>query len=655
MRSESRASRTLILLAGALGVTACEPATPNIPETPGLDPVERDALLYWTVSDPARSLGPAATDAVDRLRPNGVLAVGDASAWLTEDPTAENPSLTAVLEWIAATSESTGQSLALGVEVPLLPGSVADACFDPSDPTADPSVAELRDGLVALLEHWPEVSAVMPNPVGDTAFWDVSCTCTPCDGTDASSMAERAGLLWGVAQQEIAVRQRTAWWWHNAPDTLGQGAPDGDQALPRQAMDLVLNGDVDPLVPVRALPGRGVGGPWAPVDSVLARSTERRIAGSLDVASSGYGPTDALLLNPLDLYAQFREERSQGVTAWFAQVDGGGRTALGTLEEMDLRLVESAFRDPTTDPYELLSEALQDRFGLDEEDGRFLGRMLGEIGHAMGLATHPLGIPIVGAGGPTPASLPLAYESPATFDGAWTERVQAVTQPDQDALVQANQWAMEAALTTSAAIGELNTVQERLLPVDEALLRRRLKTLDFAVRAWGRLALADITLRAYENGSQDSSLPGYLAYDALTLDLLADEVDGAVASGAILDPYPVVTANLRAVADQLAAAAAGAEAQSRDFPVLYRARHDFVDGRLNYYWTVTPPGIGWVERGVSFPAYDETSSIGTEDATWWHSWTTGVPADTKVTWRACTESDSGQVVCSSDRVVWTPL
>ena len=153
-----------MFLAGALGVTACEPATPTIPETPGLDPVEREALLYWTVSDPARSLGPAATDAVGRLRPNGVLAAGDAGAWLAEDPTAENPSLATVLEWIAATSESTGQSLAVGVEVPLLPGSVADACFDPSDPTADPSVAALRDGLVALLEQWPCLLYTSPSP-----------------------------------------------------------------------------------------------------------------------------------------------------------------------------------------------------------------------------------------------------------------------------------------------------------------------------------------------------------------------------------------------------------------------------------------------------------------------------------------------------------
>ncbi|MCO4772203.1 MAG: hypothetical protein KDA24_19370 [Deltaproteobacteria bacterium] len=647
------AHRPLTLLALTLTLGACEPATPQGPTPPVLDPIEREALLVWRVTDATRSLGPAASAAVAEMRPNGILAGGSAGAWLSGD--GDNPALAQVLTWALDAQDATGVPLTLGVETPMLPGEVAQACFDPSDPTADPALAAIQTGMISLLEAWPEIASVMPDPTLDSRYWEVECTCTPCDSTDAAGMSSRARVLWSTALEEIAVRQRDAWWWHHAPDTIDEGAPETTPALPRQSLDLLLADAIGPQVPLRAAAGRGGAGPWAPVDPVLASSSERRVAGSLDVAAAAYGPTDALLLSPLDVYAQMREERSRGVTAWFAEVDGGGRTAVGTLEQLDLKLVERAFRSPSSAPAEVFAEAVAERLALDEEDARFMGRALSETGHALDLATHPTGVPIAGYGGPIPAALPLQFDSPAVFDGAWQDRVDALLSPDLDALRAVNQWAMEAALATSVALGELNTQQERLDPVDEALLRRRLKTTDFAVRAWGRLAVADSTLRALDAGYDEPRLAGWLADDIITLEFLADEVDGAVASGAIADPHPVVSGNLRAIADQLRGSAGPAEALARDFPVLYRARHDFVDGRVNYYWTVNPPGKGWVERGTSWPAYDEMSDVGEDDATWWHAWTTGVPSDTKVTWRACTETLDGASVCSSDRVLWTPL
>ena len=641
-------SRRALLLAAAPAV-GCEPATSEGPTPPELDPVERRSLLLWALSDPASTGGDAA-DTVAELRPSGILVGGDAAATLDGVPTADSPT-GQLLAWAAGLDPSLGLSLA--IETALLPGAPTEACFDPADPTADPAVAALRDQLGALLDAWPAVTDVMPDPLASAAYWDVACTCTPCDGLDAAGMASRHDVLWDVAWTEVAQRQRQTWWWHRAPDTVTAGAPEATPLLPRQALDLALSG-VDDTVPVRAAAGRGTGGPWAPNDPII-RDVDRLVVGSLDVAGAAWGPTDALLLQAPDLYAQMREERAWGITAWVAAVDGNGRSALGALEEADLRVVERAYRDPGADPNELLGDVLATRFGLVEEDGDALARTLIDSGHALALATHPLGIPIRGVGGPIPGALPLEYEDPSAFDGTWADRVALLATPDLSTLAQANQWATEAALTASLGLGTLNQLDEDMDPADVALLRRRLRTTDYAARAWGRIALADVTLRAHEQGFDAGRTAGWLAEDAVTLAFLADEVDTALADGAILDAYPVVPANLRAIADQITAVVGAAEPVERDFPVLYRSRHDFLDGRINYYWTVTPPGNGWVERGTAWPVYDDMSSVGEDTATWWHAWTTGVPSDTKVVWRPCTESESGLVVCGSDRVLWTPF
>lgn len=639
------------LIAALLG-SGCVPAIPDGPVPPGLDPVERQALMMWTVSDPALSLGEAAFDLVDELRPSGIVAAGAASPSLVSG--GENPAAVHVLAWTRETL-AAGIPLSLVVETPLLPGAVTEACFDPSDASADPTVAAFGAELALLLDAWPEITGVMPDGTRTTPYWDVACTCTPCDSTDAAGMANRHRTLWSVAAEEVSLRQRELWWWHNAPDSAVEGAPEEAPNLPGQVLDLLLADDLDVQTPLRAPSGRGMPSPWAPVDPVLEESSLRRVAGSVDVSGSQYGPTDALLFFSLDVYAQLRSERARGVGAWFVQLDGGGRTAVGGLEELDLFVIERAFRDPTAVPSELLTGALEELYGLEEDEAYQFGRALQDTGHALALATHPMGIPIVGVDQGTPSSLPLTYDNPGAFDSAWTARFESLSNPGLDAIVQVNQWAKEAALTSSVAIGALNSVEDLLSPDEVVLLRRRIKTLDFAARAWGRLALADVTLRAFDGGFDDERLLSWLSEDIVTLDFLADEVETSLAAGTLVNAFPVIPANLRSVAQQLRVVVGSTLNVARDFPVLYRARHDFENGRVNYYWTVTPPGVGWVERGTTFPEYTEESDRGEESAAWWHAWNVSVPSDTKITWRPCTESPEGLAVCGSDRVLWTPL
>jgi|GEM_PF-2048994 len=651
-----RRSAQLLASLVALLLAGCGGAIPDGPTPPGLDPVERQALLVWAISDPALSLSePAAQSAVIEFAPNGLLAAGPAAPWLPADPTLENPLAAQVLDWGASVTSNFGVPLSLGVEVPLMPEGVTEACFDPIDPAGDPSIAAMRDGLIALLEARPEIAYVMPDPTRDTAFWDVSCTCTPCDSVDAAGMANRHRALWSAATQEIAARQRDVWWWHHAPDSVDQGAPEGGEDLPRRSLDLLLDDAIPVQTALRADSLRGAGGVWSPVDPILAESADRLVAGTVDASGGRYGPTDALLLSPLDLYNQIREERSRGLSAWFVQIDGGGRSALDELNQHDLSVIERAFRDPSADPSDVLKLRLMEHYGMEEPDGFQLGRALQETGHALALATHPLGIPVLDLRAGVPATLPLRYGDPGAFDPAWVDRVGRLAQPGLQEIVDVNQWVSEAALTTSVALNALNTASEFLTSGEEAVLRRRLKVLDFAVRAWGLAVAADVAVRALDQDDADPRIAEWLSDDVVSLGFLADEIDDALVLGSIGSWFPASPTNLRALANQVRSIAGEAVALRRDFPVIYRARHSFEDGRINYYWTVDPPGVGWVERGTSWPVYDELSDRGEDLATWWHAWTTGVPADTKVTWRACTETPDDLVVCGSDRVIWTPL
>lgn len=559
-----------------------------------------------------------------------------------------------VLAWAVSLQDEL--PVALGVEIAPLAADVTTACFDPSDADADPAIAASVDGLGALLDAWPDLVDITMDPAGGAPYWDVQCTCTPCDGLDATALGRRYEVLWGALRPEIAARQRIGWWWHHAPDSVPEGstlAPDA----PRASLDAALDGGIDDLqIPLRVGSTRGVDSVWAPFDRRTEDGRLRQVAGTLDLAVARHGPTDAVLLDPVDLQDRLRRERSRGVVAWFAAMDAPGRRAHGTLEEASAVVAHAIFREPGAEAAEVLVAWVADRFGLMPEGtaADALADGLASTGRAMDLATHPLGIAVGDLAAGVPASLPLSYTDPSPFEAAWGERVTRLAAPDLQTLIDVNQWVMEGAITTSEALAAVNTAAPDLSAADEQVLRRRLWTLDFAVRGWGLVVRADVTLRALDQGLDEPRLAGWLADDVASLAALADDVDAAVASGEIADPFPVDTANLRAIAAQIEDVVGAAVAAPRDFPVLFRLRHDFAEGRTNFRWGVTPPATGWVERGGEWPVYDETSDVGEGPATWWTAWQNGLAADSRITWRACARSEEDVVVCSSDRVLWTP-
>lgn len=639
------------MILGALALAACPEDPQPEPPTPGLDPVERRAAFVWSIGDPA-TLDADADTAIRALMPSGVLASGDAAPDLGADP-ATGPAAD-VLAWAMGVSAEI--PLSLGASIAPLPDVLPTACFDPTDPDGDPALAAQRDGLIAFLEAWPDLVDVLIDPGAGAPYWDVSCTCTPCDGVDAAALGDRFEVLWTLLRPEIVARQRLEWWWHNAPDAVA-ATSTLDPTLPRLSLDSALDdGIADVQIPVRARATRGVDSVWAPIDDRLEDGAVRQVAGSLDLAVSRHGPTDAVLIDAADLQDRMRRERARGVTAWFAAVDGPGRRAHGSLEEGAAVVAHGIFRTFGAEAYELLQAWTPERFDLTPEGtaATVLATALGDSGRALDLATHPLGVAVADLASGTPGALPLTYADPSLHDPAWAERVARLASPDLQTIIDTHQWVMEGSIASSEALNNVNTAAADLGAADEQLLRRRFRTLDFAVRAWGRIVLADVTLRALGQGLDEPLLTAWLADDAAALVSLADDIDAALAAGEIADARPVVTANLRLIADQLDLAAAGAVAAERGFPVLYRLRHDFTDGRTNYRWGVAPPSIGWVERGSSWPVYDDESDTGDGPATWWTAWQNGLAADTRVTWRACAESDDGVRVCSSDRVLWTP-
>ena len=576
--------------------------------------------------------------------PTGLVAGGDARPDLLADPLL-GPA-TDVLTWAAALAVEL--PVALGVELAPLDGDVTSACFDPLNADGDPSLAASQDGLIAFLEAWPDVVDVVIDPAGGAPYWEVACTCTPCDGLDAPALGDRMEILWRLLGPEVVARQRFGWWWHHAGE---------DDPVARPSLDSALDdGIADLQIPVRAQGSRGAGAVWDPIDERSEDGAVRQVAGSLDLAVVRHGPTDAVLIDAADLQDRMRRERARGVPAWFASVDGAGRRAHGTLEEGAMAVVHGIFREFGAESDDLLTDWVTAHYELTPEGtaATVLGEALGGSGRALDLATHPLGVGVVDLPLGIPASLPLTYEDPSRFDAGWSDRVARLGAPDLQTIVDVNQWVMEGAIAASEALAAVNAAAPDLGAADEQLLRRRFRTLDFAVRSWGLVVLADVTLRALEQGLDEPALAAWLADDAESLATLADDVDGALAAGEIADAFPVDTGNLRAIVAQLELPTAGVTAEGRPFPVLYRLRHDFTEGRTNYRWGVVPPSIGWVERGTGWPAYGDTSDVGEGPATWWTAWQNGLPADTRVTWRACAEGDTGVRVCSADRALWTP-
>ncbi len=633
------------------GLCGCPGDPPLEPPTPGLDPIERRAALFWSVSRP-ETLDAAADAAVRALAPTGLVAAGEARPSLTGDPS--TGSAADVLAW--GRLVQADMPLALGVEIAPLADDVVTACFDPLNPNGDPSLLARRDALIGFLEAWPDVVDVMLDPSAGAPYWDVSCTCTPCDGLDAAALGARYEVVWGLLMPEVVGRQRIGWWWHNAPDSVADGSSI-DPDLPRASLDAAFDvGVADPLVPLRAGSTRGTDSVWAPIDRRLEDGRDRQAAGSLDVAVSRHGPTDAVLIDPVDLQDRIRRERWRGVAAWFMAVDAPGRRAHGALEEASTVIAHTIFRDSGAEAEEVLADWVVQRFGLVAETtaANALANALASTGRALDLATHPLGIAVRDLPDGTPGGLPLLYEDPSRFEPAWSDRVARLASPDLQTIIDVHQWVREGAVATSEALAGVNLAAPDLLAADEQVLRRRLRTLDFAVRGWGHIVLADVTLRALDQGLGEPRLEAWLADDLASLSSLADDVDAALAAGEIADPFPVDTGRLRSIAAQLQTVVGATVAERREFPVLFRLRHDFSNARTNFRWGVTPPAVGWVERGSQWPVYDEQSEMGDGPATWWTAWQNGLAADSRVTWRACAETDEGLVVCSSDRVLWTP-
>ncbi len=586
-----------------------------------------------------------------------MVAADTARPTLSGDPTV-GPAAE-VLTWAASLA---GQlPLSLGVEIGPLADDVVTACFDPSNATGDPALAASRDGLLAFLEAWPDVVDVVLDPSGGATYWDIECTCTPCDGLDAPALGARYEVLWRMLSAEIVARQRIGWWWHNAPDTVGAGSTLPDDA-PRSSLDAALDdGVADLQIPQRAGATRGGDSVWGPIDDRLDDGALRQVAGSLDLAVSRHGPTDAVLLDPVDIQDRLRRERARGVLAWFAAVDAPGRRAHGRLEEANAIVAHQIFREFGAESNQVLREWVVERFGLTPETtaADSLADGLAGTGRALDLATHPLGIGVSDLAAGVPASLPLSYGDPSRFDAAWADRVARLAAPDLQTIIDVNQWVREGAIAASEALAAINLAAPDMTASDEQLLRRRIRTLDFAVRGWGLVVLADVTLRALDQGLDEPRLASWLADDLASMATLANDVDAAVATGEIADPFPVSTANLRAIAAQLDAIVGGAVPEARGFPVLFRLTHDFANSRTNFRWGVSPPAIGWVERGSEWPVYDDSSDHGDGPATWWTGWQNGLAADSRVTWRACAEIEEtaeveGVVVCSSDHALWTP-
>lgn len=627
---KARSALALALLLGGCDEPSQPPGTP----LDDLEPIPRTSSLVWEVEDAESLAGPGAA-LLEVVRPSALLATGPSAPGL-DDAAAE-----AVLDAAAAAGVRGA------VAPPLLPAGLTEACFDPADPLGDPGLVAARDAFIAFLDRRPDASEVVLDPRLGARWWEVSCTCTACDDVGAVGQAQRAEMAWDLLAVEAAERGRAAWWWHDAA-----GEDPGADPVARASLDLAVEG-LDERTPLRVSRTLGPERLWGPAEPATDRAIDHRTNSTIELLAPRFGATDALLLYAPSHAARMRGDRARGVTGWFLGMDGGGRAVAGSLLELDAAVVAAVFRDPTLEGDEALEAAVAERFGLEPDDAALLAEALAGTGRALSLATSPHGVPLADVDLGTPASLPLAWEDPSRFDALWAERVADVAAGNDRAQLQGNQWVEEGRALVARA--QLVVNQLALAPADAELLRSSLLSLELAVRSWGRLALADLALRGLDGGStaDPARIRGWLAADAAELVTVAELADVALASGQVSSLAPVVPDNLRAVAQQITAVAAGAPPSARGFPVLTALSSRASVGRLDWTWNVDPAGPGWVELGETWPSYPDTSDRGEEDATSWEAWRTGVPVDTRITWRACTETPDGVTVCSSDHEAWT--
>ena len=624
----------LHLLLASTFLLACE-ATTVPPEQPPIEPVLRIAGMSLVVHDEAALEQALATR--ETLRPTGIVLAGALAPSLDGGPEA------ATVAALATLTEQLGPEpdLGVGVQVAALGTDLpASMCFDPDHPTDDATLASRSTALGTLLLAHPEIDEVSIDLAADIAPWDVPCTCTPCDTLGAAGQASRLNAVFGAFDVALDDHGRSGWWM----DALTVPSTEVDLG---EAMALALAEGVGAHARVRAAGFRGASHRWAADNPTLDEGATREVVADLDLCGDAYGDTDALLLFPRRLHDRVRHDRDRGVVAWFADTDCGARTAWEGLGSANLEFALRLFRELGVSPEELALDWTASRFGLapELEDTASLASALGASGRAFELATHPLGIGV--------RELPLTWEDPSAWDARWGDRVDALSFPAQNDLVAIHQWGAEGHALAEQAFDAVQLASASLDPADFEVLQSQTLALEQQTRSWRLVVSADVTLRVWLEAPNDD-LASWLRHDADSLDELADQVETRVGAGQVAASPHSDPGTLRTIAGQLRSAVGPGVAVDRPFPAITEVAASFEEDRTNVRWTLRPGGFGWWERGPGWPeVYDDSSSVGTTAAVFWHGWTPGLTPNSRVPFRACGEVD-GIVVCSADRVLWTP-
>jgi hypothetical protein len=640
--------RSLLLsLLCALALAGCdeEPITEPLPP---LDPVSRVAALAWTVADDAQAADwNDLADAVESYGPTVVMLGGELEPQLDLDG---GQATTVAVAMLAAELEARELVTRIGVELGALGVAAPDEiCFDPEQPTSDPYLLARADAWRGFLEANPAVVDAAIDLAATPAPWDVSCTCTPCDDASEAGQALRLAAAFAALEAGADDYGRGSWWW----DSLtwpGMGVVEVDAVMDRALTEVRTESSLR----VRASIDRGASHIWAAENPRLVEGLSREVAADLDLVAGAFGPTDVPLVFVDDLHDRVQRNRSRGILAWFAAIDGGGRTPWGRPEEANVYFSERLFRNLESSPDALLEGWIIERYGLtpDGEQGLALFDALRNTGRSMSLVTHPLGIPVAGIDGGI-VGIPLSFVDPRHWEPAWQERWTSLTAPTLQTLIDVNQWGAEGVGLAEASMDAFEEVQGGLSTADAADLRSRLTLLIFATQAWKLTLGADLALKLREADPVEG-LDDWLRQDAQEMDVLADELDAALAAGLITDPFPADATVLRAIAQQIRDAVGAGEKVERPFPTITEVVWSFAEGQTNVHWTLRPGGSSWWERGPGWPQpFDVASEIGEGPSVFWHAYT-HLDAGERVVFRPCGSSE-GYTVCASDNVLWTPL
>lgn len=598
----------LLLLAG------CTP-DPEPPSQPPLQPVEREADLFWSIDEALPPGFDAAT-----LQPTAILLGAGAAPMLTGD-------LDLAFEDRLTSLAAAAPGVALGLTLPTLPAEVpTELCFDPLSPTSDEFLRARQDALIALLQGHESITTTVVDASAGTPLDSVLCFCTPCESTGPFGQAQRISAVWTLLAHGTREGGATPWMWDHDPD-----GGDGE------ALD-IFREDLHPETDLRLRAGaRASTSPWAPDPGAVQDGSWRRVAVDFDVTAAHLGPVAITLVDAHSLVDRVRRHRLSGVETWFLQL---GDSSLGAPAEV--AMAHSLFLDFAATPEELLAEWIEGQWsiGPSTAEGAALLSALGSTRRALELATHPLGIAVEDAALGVPGAGPVVWVDPG--DPAWDERFAATSAPGQVDLIQAHQWLWEGVAMAEAAQASFEIAAPALPQGDAIELRRQFDLLLLATRSWARRLDAEFALSFGGPGI------GWSLGDADALDELATTADATPT-----DTFPVHGDALREAAAWIRETAGAGVAAERPFPVIKNVRFDFIEDRTNVRWRVTPAGTGWSERGSGWPDYPETSAVGAQEASEWTAWVRQLAANTRFTFRACSEA-AGFTVCSADNVLWTP-